>query len=551
MSSGRFFEGASHMQFYGGQSFTNANNIINNYNYPTRAELEPGSSSCRRDDGQWLTLRGGQRLRRIDMCDTLILREVSSETLCVSVKLKPTNPFRNRVKDVVKIRKRVQSAEIVEYRDRQFTVISLEPEDDGDVEKVQRVLEPLYKSALSQRRVGFTQLFGVGRSTIPTLIYHDEVVDGWTLIYQYEKAPVVFHYLKYRLWDSFFDVLDDGTLPKSIPASPSGWTFNLRTCSPQYDVITTALSGSQYQWRSYFDRPLPFPRDCNPPLDSNEIIHAIPDFLQLVLSSTGFNHGAPGFDHHDVLTFGTIVDITEPRILAYFPSVSSPVWSCRPSLIGTPDIVAKYSTSVPSLVDLTFMEENNIWQMKLLFSLSLPPEDRHQLRTAYLVQSFPFYHNHKNSEDLVCIDQFRVFLTATFMSDLSTCDSPKYLHVPPLSPIWINDMPCICNPLNTQFFYWSFDQSGKTQIPEEDWERYGIPRLRVNTFIGSFWDELSYNVTREYLCSKNYDFQSGQQFANDHGYLILVAGDPHNQADQDHPEGALCDSLKKIIEIDQ
>ncbi|KAG7091476.1 hypothetical protein E1B28_010507 [Marasmius oreades] len=283
MSSSSFFERSSNVNLSGNSLFTHANTVtINNYSAPARTAPEPGILSSRRDDDQWLTLRGGQRLRRIDMCDVFVLGEVSSETLYVSVKLKSTNPFRNRVKSIVKIRKRTQSAEIVPgFGDRRFTVVSLEPEDDGDVERIQRVLEPLYETALSQRRVWLTQLFGVGRSRTPTLIYHDEVVDGETLLDQYEKTLIVGTYLLYRFAKSFTDVLYDATLQKlSIPfPTESGWTFNLRTRSFQYDVINLALSDDDGP-PDYLHQPPALPHNCNPPLDSTEIVRAVPDFLQ-------------------------------------------------------------------------------------------------------------------------------------------------------------------------------------------------------------------------------------------------------------------------------
>ncbi|KAG7091571.1 hypothetical protein E1B28_010594 [Marasmius oreades] len=476
------------------------------------------------------------------MCDILILREVSSETYRVSVKLNSTNPFRSdRVGGVVKIQKTTQSAEIVPgFGDRQFTVVSLEPEDNGDVEKIWTVLEPLYDVVLSRRRVWLPQLFGVGRSTIPTLIYHDEVVDAGTIIDQYEKTPIVLTYLNYRYWHSFFHVRDDETLRKlSIPHSSENWTFNLRTGSFQYDIITTALSGEGGSQRRYFDQLPPLPPDCNPLLDSKEIIRAVPDFLQLISSFRGRIKAAK-LIRHDLVTFGTVVDRTTHRILAYFPSISPPVWCCRLP-VGTPDVVGKYSTSVPSLVDLTFTRKNNIWKMKLLFSLTLPPEDCQRLRTAYLAQSFPFYdyNNHRDSNALACVDEFVVYLNAIFTSDPSTCDPPKYLHVPPLSTTWINDMPCIYWPLNNRLFYWSFDRSGEKEIPEEDWEKYGIPELKVDTYIGSNWLEPYYRAFREYLSLKDYDFQSGQQFADDHGYPILVKGNPHIRAENSLERGDL------------
>ncbi|KAG7086822.1 hypothetical protein E1B28_002743 [Marasmius oreades] len=307
MSSGRFFEGASRIQFYGGQSFTNANNIINNYNsyISARPELEHGLSISRRDDDQWLTLVTWRTKAQIDMCDILILCEVSSETHHVSVKLKTTNPFRNRVGGVVKIRKRTQIAEIVPgFEDRRFTVVSLEPEDGGDVEKIWRILEPLCETALSQRQVWLTQIFGVGRSMTPTLIYHDEAIDVETIIEQCEKTPIVWTYLFYRFNHSFFDVVGDEALQKLAIPLASGWTFNLKTRSFQYDIV--AVTSDDDEDRYYFDRLPPLPHNCNPPLDSNEIIHAIPNILQLVSSFRTYRSISSFVRHHDVLTFGTV-----------------------------------------------------------------------------------------------------------------------------------------------------------------------------------------------------------------------------------------------------
>ncbi|KAG7091514.1 hypothetical protein E1B28_010542 [Marasmius oreades] len=542
-SAPSFFKGASHMQFYGGQSFTNANNIINNFNsYSARAEFEPGPSSSHRDDDKWLTLHGGQRLRRIDMCDVLILREVSSETLCVSVKLKSTNPFRNRMGGVgvVKFRKRVQNAEIVEFGDRRFSVVSLEPEDDGDVEKIRMVLEPLYATALSQRRVWLTQLFGVGRSMTPTLIYHDEVVDVNTIARQYMKVPIVWMYLAYKLWNSVLDVQNDGTLQKlSIQLVTENWMFNLRTGSFQCDVINSALSGEDDS-RRFFEWLPPLPRGCNPPLNSNEIIRALPDFLQMVSSYGGQRRIA--LFHHDALTFGAVVDRREPGILTYFPSIPSPVWSCEPS-VGTTGIVANYSESgtnpflrvflnpnhftVPSLVDLTFEKNDNEWEIAIRFSLRLPEDQR--FRAAYLAQSLPLYKDYcLDSDELVFVNSLDFRLTGTFRSDPSSCNPPKYLHVPPLSPEWIDNMPCLRWRSNTRLFYWSFDRGGRMEIEKDDWKKYGIPTLEVDTFIGSAWEGWEYRAVEEYLHLKKYDL-GGQQFANDHGYPILIKGNPHMQ----------------------
>ncbi|KAG7091516.1 hypothetical protein E1B28_010545 [Marasmius oreades] len=424
------------------------------------------------------------------------------------------------MKHVLKIQKRTQSAEIVPgFGDRRFTVISLEPENEKDVEKIWTVLEPFYETALAQRRVWLTQLFGVGRSMTPTLIYHDEVVNGQTIMDQYKSTPIVSTYLLCRFLNSFSDVQDDGTMRKlTIPLSTGfrDWTFNLRTGSFQYDVINTALSGGSPG--SYLDRPRPLPPDCNPPLASNEILRAVPDFLRIVSTFTGMSG-----QNFRLLTFGTVIDVTKPGILAYFPYISSPVWSCR-SVFNTPDILAKYSKSVPSLVDLTFVKNKNKWELAIQFSLRLPEE---RLQAAFLAQSFPFYKDH--AKHLVFVDGLDFSLTGTFTSDPSSCDPPKYLHVPPLSPKWINNIPCLrFQSSKTRLFYWSLDRSGRMEIAEEDWKKYGVPNLKVWSFYGSRWEERDYKAVQEYLHLKKYDL-GGQQFANDHGYPILVKGDPHIQ----------------------
>ncbi|KAG7091520.1 hypothetical protein E1B28_010549 [Marasmius oreades] len=383
-----------------------------------------------------------------------------------------------------------------------------------------------FMKLLSRRRDWLPQLLAVGRSTIPTLVYHDEAVDRQTIIRRYSEAPIVGSYLVYRYYNTILDVQEDGTLQKmSVPLSTvSGWMFNLRTRSFQYDIITLAPSKKGESRLYLFDR-LPLPRDCSPPLDSNEIIRTIPDYLQIV-SSFGHHRRAAKVHHHDILTFGTVLDRTKSGILAYFSSASSPVWSCEHRIFGTPDIVPKYSQSVPSLVDLTFLKNNDEWDMDVQFSLRLPPEDCQRLRTAYLVQSFPFYKDHTvDFHNLVFVDDLGFELTGTFTSDPSSCDPPKYLHVPPLPPEWMNNMPCLRWPMKDRPFYWSFDRSGRTEIAEEEWEWYGLPSLKVKAYFRSIWTEWEYKAVQEYLRLNDYDLD-GQQFASDNGYPILVKGDP-------------------------
>ncbi|KAJ8095821.1 hypothetical protein PM082_022713 [Marasmius tenuissimus] len=84
-----------------------------------------------------------------------------------------------------------------------------------------------------------------------------------------------------------------------------------------------------------------------------------------------------------------------------------------------------------------------------------------------------------------------------------------------------NGMFSIHYPLPGSLFYWSFDPYGKHAISEEDWETYGIPRLRVLFWIGSSWDSTDYRAVDEYLQTRNYG-SDGRIYAWERGYPALV-----------------------------
>ncbi|KAG7091513.1 hypothetical protein E1B28_010541 [Marasmius oreades] len=365
-----FFDGASDMTFTGGQFFTSANKVINNfYSHRVLAGPEPETSGPKNDE-QWLNLLvGRRRVRMIEMCDVNMLREVSVQTVdLVPVKsrtLKPTNPFRDRIESqgkFLKVKKRIGSAELVQFGDRRFTVVSFEPENEGDVEKLRAALRPLCEFALSSRLVCFTQIFGVGQSTTPTLIYYDELVDAEGIMKQYRKTPVVFQYLLHRVNTSYDAVVDTGALQKlSIPFSQDlrDWTFNLRIRSFQYNIASNVLS-TKCNPPVYFRNRMPsLPSTCNPPLNSSEILVVVPNYLHLLsdLACTTSVKHLSDFIRHGVLTFGAVVDRTKPGILRHFPSIPPPEWYWENY---SPDIIVKYSQSVPSHVNLTFEKMTDV-----------------------------------------------------------------------------------------------------------------------------------------------------------------------------------------------
>ncbi|KAJ8074716.1 hypothetical protein PM082_022294 [Marasmius tenuissimus] len=108
----------------------------------------------------------------------------------------------------------------------------------------------------------------------------------------------------------------------------------------------------------------------------------------------------------------------------------------------------------------------------------------------------------------------------------STSQTPVYLFVPPVPIERSGGMYSICYPLVNPVFYWSLDPNGEHAISEEDWEMIGIPRLKVVSRIGAWWDIGAYFVVYEHLKMKNHDLR-GMEYARERGYLRLVPGDPY------------------------
>ncbi|KAL0564733.1 hypothetical protein V5O48_017311 [Marasmius crinis-equi] len=196
------------------------------------------------------------------------------------------------------------------------------------------------------------------------------------------------------------------------------------------------------------------------------------------------------FAPHGLLTFGTVVDRTA-GIVGHFPSTPTPVWSCFPY---RSEVDATYSKSVPSRVDLSIAKLAGPSRAELHFRLRLRSEDRYRLRAAFLARSLDFYHD--DPDGLVQVE---------------------ILH----------GMPCIKYPFPDSFFYWSLDEKGTRRIPEADWEKYEIPRLKVETWISSMWQWYNYHCVKDWLQLKGYHTLDGRQCAQDRNYPELLEGDPH------------------------
>ncbi|KAK1218532.1 hypothetical protein PQX77_018786, partial [Marasmius sp. AFHP31] len=127
------------------------------------------------------------------------------------------------------------------------------------------------------------------------------------------------------------------------------------------------------------------------------------------------------------------------------------------------------------------------------------------------------------------INQVGFNLKGTFVNDPTTCNLPTYLFVPRLRTEIINNLYCICHPLPQRRFYWAHDPQGRSVIAEVDYKKFGIPELRVEGLIGTYWNEEEYKMVQDHLHHKNYDLDGGK-YAREHGYPELVFADPHDTA---------------------
>ncbi|KAJ8074549.1 hypothetical protein PM082_015451 [Marasmius tenuissimus] len=128
---------------------------------------------------------------------------------------------------------------------------------------------------------------------------------------------------------------------------------------------------------------------------------------------------------------------------------------------------------------------------------------------------------------MVYIDQVGFRLEGIFLKDPTTCPEPAYLFVLPPHYELINGMHCVHYPFPKNLFYWSSDLHGRDKIAEEDWERLGIPKLSVEGFVGTSWQDFDYTTVWEVLWWKNYNLD-GKQYAREYGYPELILGDPHD-----------------------
>ncbi|KAK1223720.1 hypothetical protein PQX77_013394 [Marasmius sp. AFHP31] len=258
------------------------------------------------------------------------------------------------------------------------------------------------------------------------------------------------------------------------------WTFNPKTQSWHFDIASTSIR----EWEDdiFSLNPIPLPRGSQPQLIADDIAthfeKTFGDVLHLYVPlRLAVREHLLYYASHGVLTFGAVVR-WGGGIVAHFPSTPSPKSHFEDR---SHNITTSYSTEVSSRVDIQ-MHNTHGARLNLYFSLHLPLKEHYRLRAAYLSQ-------HPSHVDIfTCfIDEIEFSLVGNLSHTPSTTRSPAYLFVPPLQFECVNRMHCIRYPLPESLFYWASDLRGRHVIPEDDWERYGIPELDVKMWIGSHW----------------------------------------------------------------
>ncbi|KAK1230149.1 hypothetical protein PQX77_006770 [Marasmius sp. AFHP31] len=431
---------------------------------------------------------------------------------------------------VVRVKRTQQSAEMYGYSGV-FTVITLEPVDENDQDKFKEIAKKYLKAMMHWRSALLVQVFAVAESSALTLIVHDvELANGdeFTDLY-WGKEMIVYYYVEYTRTLAIQSLYNDKTMRFPVTSRFEDWSFNLKTLSWHYDLAAISLNPPhEKDVPSPFIRVPPLRQETLPRLNTPEISAYIEEtfgnVLHLIASfENRWITDLSRYARHGLLTFGAVIDNNKPGILAHHSSTPSPEWFCRSY---NPDVKATLSSS--GRVDLEFHKTADV-KVHLEFGLRIPINNRNQLCCAYLSQSLCLYDGSDDVKYIVYINQVGFNLKGTFVNDPTTCNLPAYLFVPRLRTEIINDLYCICHPLPQKLFYWAHDPQGRSVIAEVDYKKFGIPELRVEGLIGTYWNEEEYKMVQDHLHHKNYDLDGGQ-YAREHGYPELVFADPHDTA---------------------
>ncbi|KAK1218065.1 hypothetical protein PQX77_019262 [Marasmius sp. AFHP31] len=469
----------------------------------------------------------GRTIRRVIDGDIILRRLLSSKVLSISIE--PEGTSTSTELQVFKVKKTVQTAKIVGRREK-FTAITLELVDEKDRDKFVKLVKNVLEAAMCQRSTLLTQMFAVAESNGLTLIAHDELANTREFIGRYWNNWIILCYLIYAYNVTIISLRDDETVRFPVTRRFEDWLFNVKSLTWQFDPASVLLNPPSERYLRLFTPPTPFRQETLPQLATAEIVaclkNSFGDVLHLIAPyGKRWYCDLWNLAQRRLLILGAVINYNKRGILASLPSIPSPEWYCKSR---SPNLKASYSSSVPWRVDLGFCKTSHI-QVTLNFGWRIPQKHRSQLRCAYLCQSLSFCDDSDDVRHVVFIDEIGFYLEGAFHDDPTTRSTPAYLFVPPLPTEVINNTHCIHYPLPENLFYWSHDPQGRTAIVEEDWEKFGIPKLSVDGWIGSGWEEYYYAYVRDHLQSGGYVLD-GKQYARDHGYPELIHADPRDNA---------------------
>ncbi|KAK1223712.1 hypothetical protein PQX77_013409 [Marasmius sp. AFHP31] len=503
-----FFQYSREVTFVGNPQFQHVNGNVTHIHQCQSGACEGQSAN---------KLMPKQSLFRKFFLGDLILRsEISS--VGTSLYVKSINLLgREQIREV-EVTKRYQLVEVAQIPYRTFTSVTVEPRDRTDKDIIHLLWEQFYEAYSTNRSPRFTQMLGVVASEIPTFILHAQLTNGKELNWKY--GGVVDIYLEYTHKLAIRALRADESLALSVSEDRSDWTFDLNAGSWLYDPASASIE----PWQDPSDfSSIPLLQGTRPQLDVEDITAYLKRIFGSLLNwvasmgKTDMNDDPSDYSPHGLLTFGAVVRHLERDVLAHFPSTPPPEWHFESR---SRNIKASYSDRVRSRVDFHFSDVHKA-KVDLRFSLRLPLKAGHQLRCAYLSQ----YASLLPNELIQLIDEVGFSLSGRIPHNHPSFP-PAYLFVPALSIEHINGMHCVHAPLLNPLFYWTSDPAGKIEILKEDWEQYGLPELKLRTWLGSFWWPWDYELARTHLRKKGYD-TDGKRYARDHGYPELIRGDPH------------------------
>ncbi|KAK1215320.1 hypothetical protein PQX77_022079 [Marasmius sp. AFHP31] len=481
----------------------------------------------------------GKTVRVVMDSDVHYLRLQSSEILDVDVK--PGDETSTSSKSqVVRMKKMIQTAEIFGQNGR-FTATTLEPVNREDQGIFKEIVERILQMAVCQRLALLTQVFAVTESDALTMLSYNELASGNEVVSLYENRNwIVYHYLDYLNAIAVQSLRNNEGLTFPVTLRWEDWSINFKTLTWHYNPASLSLNPpTESDLKPFANHLPPLRQDTLPRLNATEIVTHVEenlgDFLYLIASGGGSWVGdLSKWARNGLLTFGAVIRLGNPEILAHFPSTPSPELFCQSR---SSDVKVRYSNS--GRVDLTFRKTGAV-KVDIDFGLRIPYSNR--LHAAYLCQSLHFHDGCRDVEDFILINGVGFKLKGTFFEDPTTRPTPAYLFISPLCTGLVNGLYCIRVPFPQSLFYWSSDPHGRNKIAKKDWERLGIPELRATGLIGSYWGDDVCAVVREVLCQKNYN-ADGKQYAREHGYPELILGDPHDTTRiQDLDDSGLLDS---------